>query len=241
MGELQTTRGSTSGTRRPDSSDLVVRALVGVVGILLFTSGVIAAFAEKDGVATAALLAAGFAMVFLAYLGPFITKIRFYEFEAELERFRQKASETLRTLSDIARSYESTRAKMVSGGPRDDAMSEQLAEAEQSAREQKKSPQELKRMFETGELGDRIAVLGAMRADPDLRDPEIVLAAIENPHRGFDQDRFLLLAGDMLHQLTPNERLRLRELIAKQRESGEIRPGRIRWLTSERLIRLMDR
>jgi hypothetical protein len=45
----------------------------------------------------------------------------------------------------------------------------------------------------------------------------------------------------MLPDLDEEQRRRLREVIEHQRADGEIRPERIRWLTSERLLRLLDR
>jgi hypothetical protein len=84
-------------------------------------------------------------------------------------------------------------------------------------------------------------MLGYMKGDPRLRDPEIVFQAIANPNAGFDQDRFLLLAGEMLHNLSETQRRELKEIIVQQQTHGEIKPTRIRWLTAERLLRLMER
>lgn len=230
----------------PDTSrdDLVegrLRLLLGALGVVVLVSGVVAAFLNRDGVATAALLAAGFALLFVGYLGRYITRIKFRDFEAELERVRRKAAETLSTLHEVARSYDSVRAGLRPGGERDSAMERQLREAELYARSHAMEPSEIDELFGTNEKGKRISVLGAMKGDPNLRNFEIVLQAIDNPHSGFDQDRFLLLASEMLPDLDEKKRQRLREVIERQRQSGKIKPDRIRWLTSERLLKLLER
>jgi hypothetical protein len=213
---------------------------LGAAGLIC---GTVAAFVNKDGVATAALLAAGFALLFLGYLGPYITKIKFRDFEAELARVRKAAAQTLATLQEVARSYEEVRARMKPGGERDREMEFVLSEAEKAARAGLMSASEIGKAFQTNDAGKRIWVLGAMRGDPALRDFEIVLQAIEHPDaRGFDQDRFLVLAADMLPGLNAQERQRLREAIERQRgEGGKIKQDMVRWATSERLLRLMDR
>jgi hypothetical protein len=184
-------------------------------------------------VATAALLAAGIALLSVGYLGPYIRKIKAREFEAELERFQEKATQTLTKLQEVARSYESIRARMAPGGERDSMMEQTLRAAELEARLRKISPGELTQAFHTNEKGKRIWVLGAMRSDPDLRDLELVLEAIEHPQRGYDQDRFLLLAGEMVPDLGAKDRQRLREVSSdngmvvksSKAESGGSRQG----------------
>jgi hypothetical protein len=243
---------SDTAKKRREEVEGRLQLLSGALGFALLVSGVVAAFLGREGVATASLLAAGFALLFLGYLGPYITKIKFGDLEAELERFREKAVQTLstvdekavqtlNTLDEVARSYESIRAGLEPGGERTRKMEEDLGTAERLARAGKISPSEIAQAFRTNEMGKRIWVLGAMKGDPKLRDFEIVLQAIENPHAGFDQDRFLLLAGEMLPTLNPRQCQRLREAIKQQQEpGGEITPDRIRWLTAQRLIRLLD-
>lgn len=205
--------------------------------------GTVAAFLNKDGVATAALLAAGFALLFLGYLGPYITKIKFRDFEAELARVREAAAQTIATLQEVARSYEQVRARMKPGGERDRQMEFVMREAERAARAGLVSASEVAEAFQTNDRGERIWVLGAMRGDPTLRDFDIVLQAIEHPGAvGFDQDRFLVLAAEMLPELDAEQMQRLREVIERQRgEGGRIEQDMVRWATSERLLRLIAR
>src|SRR5947209_2104771 len=69
---------------RDETLDSPMRVLLSALGVGLLASGVVAAFVEADGVTTAALLAAGFGLVFVGYLGRYISRIRLREFEAEL-------------------------------------------------------------------------------------------------------------------------------------------------------------
>jgi hypothetical protein len=243
---------SDTAKKRREELEGRLRLISGALGFAVLVSGVVAAFLSKEGLATASLLAAGFALLFLGYLGPYITKIKFGDLEAELERFHEKAvqtlstvderaAQTLSTLDEVARSYESIRASMEPGGERTQQMEEVLWTAEQLARAGKISSNEIAQAFRTNEKGKRIWVLGAMKGDPELRDFEIVLQAIEDPHAGFDQDRFLLLAGEMLPTLGVRDRRRLREAIERQKgPGGEIKKGRARWLTAQHLIALLN-
>ena len=54
---------------RDEAPEPPVQLLLGAIGVGLLASGVVAAFVQEDGVTTAALLSAGFAMVFVGYLG----------------------------------------------------------------------------------------------------------------------------------------------------------------------------
>jgi hypothetical protein len=112
-------------------------------------SGVVSAFVANEGVVTAAVVTAGAVVVLIAYLGPYITHIKFQEFEADLQSIRRsavhevrtveeeavktvrsvkdEAVETVRALQDVARSYESLRSNMPGGGQRDVEFDEALA------------------------------------------------------------------------------------------------------------------
>ena len=142
------------------------------------------------------------------------------------------------TVSEAAKRYDEIRAEMEPGGERDKKEDEQLESAEREARAGKPSPEDLARWFAGG---DRIRVLGAMRADPDLRDPDLILRAIRKPHDPFDHDRFMVLAGQELHRFDDDQRGALRKTIELQRASGKIKPHHVRWATSERVLRLMRR
>lgn len=237
------------------------------IGVGLLICGVVATFTGGvDGISVAALLAAGFAVTFVGFLGQYITKIKFREFEASLQegvkqiqegvgqvqegvkkvetqvqRVQEKADEALAGLDASARAYKVTRSQMAPGGARDTEMSIELEKAMRIARDDPPGASRVQALFRSDDKGDRITALAAVKANPDLWDFESVEYAIANPHSGYDQDRCLTLAADMLHRLSPREREQLRNVITEQRDHGEIRPDRIRWLTSERLLRLLDR
>jgi hypothetical protein len=237
---------------RSDRREILLRFMIALSGIALVVCGAIAAFRVKDGAATAALVAAGFGLLFISYLGQYITKVKFRDFEAELDHFREKtvaslevvqdkATETVRKLEEVSRSYESIRAAMMPGGTRDAQMEHAVAAAMRLVVTNRMSPDEVKSRFDTHDEGDRILVLAAMKTDPDLRDFQIILEAIREPRSPFEQDRFMLIACEILGELDAEERRRLRETIERLRETGQIKPNMARWFTSERLFRLLDR
>lgn len=246
--EITTTDGETSTS---DPLGTVLRFMIALSGIALVICGAVAAFMIVDGVATAALVAAGFALLFISYLGQYITRIRFRDFEAELDHFREKtvaslqvvedrAAEVVGKLREVSHSYESIRAAMAAGGMRDVEMERVVAAAMRLVAASGMSLEEVRTTFRTNNTGDRILVLAAMKTDPDLRDFQIILEAIEHTRSPFEQDRFMLLACEILGDLNAGERRRLREAVEGQRRS-RIQPGMARWFTSERLIYLLDR
>lgn len=245
---------STPGTPKPDSLEPLLRALLVTSGIVLLVAGVLAAFGVRDGVATAALIAAGFALVFVGYFGQRITRIRVRDFEAEMERVEKKvtatlqvienkARQTMNQLEEVARSYEATRATWSPGGNRDAEMERQVTAAMRLARSMKWNRDDVEGMFNRNNRGDRILVLAAMKENPELRDFDMVLRAIEKPHAGFDQDRFLVLACEMIGELDGeqhrDQREKLRRVVERQREKWGA--DKARWFTSGRLLVLLDR
>lgn len=239
-------------TSRFDRREILLRFMIALIGIALVACGAIAAFMAKDGAATAALVAAGFGLLFISYLGQYITKVKFRDFEAELDHFREetvaslqvvqdKATEAVHKLEEVSRSYESIRAAMMPGGTRDAQMERAVAAAMRLVVANRMSPDEVKARFDTRDEGDRILVLAAMKADPDLRDFQIILEAIRQPRSPFEQDRFMLIASEILGDLDAEERRRLRETVEHLRETGQIKPEMARWFTSERLFQLLDR
>jgi hypothetical protein len=144
-------------------------------------------------------------------------------------------------VTDAKRRYDEIRAGMRPGGERDREMEEELNVLERKARTEKPTLEKLRRLFEDPEDGARIEILGAMRADPNLRDPDLIVRAIQEPRTNFDSDRFMALAGQELYRLNDDQKQRLRRYIDEQRASGKIKPRHVRWATSERLLRLMKR
>jgi hypothetical protein len=231
------------------------RVAIGAVGVALVPAAAVGAIRDMEGLSVASLLATGFALIFVGYLGKYIRSLKFREFEAHLgelsqaaqelkgdvRRVQQAADVAIRGLDDVARSYVETRAAMSPGGDRDDEMSADLTNGMLRFRQEPPNPQDIARRARSDDQGDRIAVLAALRANPELWDFDSVLYAIEHYKKPFDLDRFLLLAADMKHKLNAEERHQLRVAVEKLRTEGRIRPTQIRWLSSERLLRLLER
>jgi hypothetical protein len=74
-----------------------MRILHGGLGLALMVVGSVAALQIEDGVLTASFLAAGLALMVVGYLGPYITRIKIKEFEAELERGVRRFREGVET------------------------------------------------------------------------------------------------------------------------------------------------
>lgn len=227
-----------------------------VVGLGVLTCGVIAAFRDLDRVSVAALLATGFAILFIGFYAGYISSFKFGQLEAviaggvqmiktETDRAVTQVQDTAQsasaTLKQAASEFQFLRSGMVPGGTRDDSESKVLEGVMLSALAQPPSVEDIKVLARSPELNDRVSALGALRVNPTLWDFESVLFAIENARGGFDLDRYMGLASDMIHRMTPEERDRLRLAVEKLRSKRKIRPEQIRWLTAERLLRLMSR
>lgn len=227
-----------------------------VVGIGILTCGVVATFQNVDGVAAAALLITGFAVTFVGFYAGYISSFKFGQLEAVIAQGMHQiqaetagaiavVQETAQTATDalrqVASDFKNVREGMARGGARDDTESKVLEEVMVRALEQPPSIADIGGLARSAELNDRIVALGALRVNPQLWDFESVLYAIEHFKGGFDLDRFLGLAADMIHRMDAQERNRLRHAVETLRSEGKIRSTQIRWLTSERLIRLMGR
>lgn len=235
------------GSHVPSSRlEQLLRPLMGLAGMMLFAAGVVSAFIVHDGLTTTALLAAAFALVVTSYAGPYITRIKFREFELDIERIKEaiqqvegEVNKVLNELGGVSREYADVRRSMLPGGARTVQMERELLRMIRLCRTANLSPDQLREYFNSGEMGDRILVLAAMKENPDLRDFELVIEAIENYSKPFDHDRFLVLASEMLSDLDRGQRDRLRDVINRQRDAGRIKSGMARWFTTERILKLM--
>lgn len=253
-----------SGGNQPDPKPRYItkidglwgRAALMLAGFGVLMCGVIAAFRNLDSVAVAALLATGFAILFIGFYAGYITNFKFGQLEAvisngvtqiqaktedavkQVQTTAQSASESLR---QAASEFESLRKGMARGVARDDRESEVLESVMLAAIAEPPNIEDIRRLVRSSELNDRISALGALRVHPDLWDFDCVLYAIEHYIGGFDLDRYLCLSADMLHKMKFEERKKLRSTVEQMRDKRRIKPDQIRWLTSERLILLMDR
>jgi hypothetical protein len=240
-------QGDTAPVKR---TDLVQRVLLLLAGLGLLICGVVAAFRSVDGIGVAALLAAGFALAFVGYLGEYITSIRFRDFEARLERSVQQversvqqvevsAAQAVNLLDTAANRYAEIRSGMERGPERVDELSKELERQTEAARRNPPPKEEVVEKAKSKNSDSELAALGAMRADPGLWDFDAMLYAIEHTKRGFEQDRYLELAADMLHRTTPDERMQLFDAVEYALTSGKISRDWVRWLSAVRLLRLI--
>jgi hypothetical protein len=130
----------------------------------------------------------------------FVQEVR-TEGDEAIDRVRSEeepAIATVRNLRGIAESYDTLRSRIPAGGRREVELEKTLKTAERVARTGVIDIQTVRDFLRTGDLGDHIIALGVMRVHPELRDFDLVAEAIDNPHRGFDQDRLRVLAAEML-------------------------------------------
>jgi len=234
--------GNESGPAVDSKFESLARAVALTVGGGLLLAGVVAAFMAVDGTSTAALLTVGFALVCVSYVGRYITRIRFREFELLLERISAKAEQALSSLDSLTLGAKADTGALTPGGSRDMARDKKVAAFMEEYRSNPDlTLDDVRKIAFSDDPDARIVALGVMKVRPDLWDAELVMTAIEHPRGNYDQDRFLVVAADMLHTFTPPQRDRLRVLVEHLRESGEIGPTTIRWDTSRRLLRLIGR
>ena len=240
--------GDTAPVRRTDP---VQKVLLLLAGLGLLICGVVAAFRSVDGIGVAALLAAGFALAFVGYLGEYISSIRFRDFEARLERGVQQversvqqvkasAARAVNLLDTAAHRYAEIRSSMERGPDRDDELSKKLEKHTGDERLNPSPREEVAEKARSESSDEQLAALGAMRADPGLWDFDAMLYAIEHRKRGFEQDRYLALAADTLHRTTSDQRVRLFDSVERAVISGDIKRDWVRWLSAVRLLRLID-
>lgn len=236
----------------------VLRLVIGGLAIVLLATGAVATFVTDNAAGSAALLAVGAALAFVAYLGDRLTSQKYRDFEASLEsaellsraasaaeptdpdvaeRLRAEARLALRRLGPIARSFEDVRRTVAPGGARTGEMERLVADAREQARRSKFDKAEIARAFHEGDEGERITSLGAMQGDPGLRDFDVVVSGIETARSAMEQYHALRVAREMLRSLDGPELARLDEAVKHQRESGWISPGMDRWELSEDILR----
>lgn len=223
------------------------RWLLGVLGLGLLLAGTVATFVSSNDVGTAALVAGGFGLAALAYLGERVTRVKYGEFEADLERVKKaetlvKAaavaegagatehaeklrSEALETLGDLkfaGRSYEELRSSMPAGWQRTQRMEDIVAEARDLARERGVTIDQVRELAASDAEGDRLMALGAMEEVASRRDFDILVPLVEVPKSPFEHYHALRVASQMVPELDEHQRQRLVNIISQQREEHRL-------------------
>ena len=242
----------------PRSFDLAVRGISGLVGVGLLAAGTVATFGTENGPGAAALVAAGAALLFVAYAGERITRIRAGTFEAELaeparlleaatladaagdpalaSELRAEAVEQLERLAATGQAYAAARATRPASAARTRELERLLADARAAARNLDVPPERVRRWFE-GNEGERINAVAAMYEHDRYRDPDLLVEGIEHSASAFEQYHVLRIALLAAPTLPAEERQRLRRAVEAQRApTGWIKPGTDRRALSEQLL-----
>jgi hypothetical protein len=134
-----------------------------------------------------------------------------------------------------ATAYEQLRQTMDSGWERTMKQQEIVNQARTAARERDHDPAEVRALFNTGKVGNRIYALGLMQEDPRLRDFAATLEAIRGSRSAFEQYTALRLAEEMLDDLSADDRDELRRTLEAERRRY-ITPDTDRWPIAERIL-----
>jgi hypothetical protein len=104
------------------------------------------------------------------------------------------------------------------------------------------SREEVRRLFDRGDEGERVYVLAIMQASEQLRDSTLIRTAIADPRSAFEQYQALVLAEMMVGELDAEELELLRQVVMTERETGgRIAPGGDRWDLTERVLAALAR
>lgn len=224
-----------------------LRWVLGGLAFGLLVTGCVATFVTSNDVGAAALVAGGFGLAALAYLGERITHVKYGEFEADMgavkkaealvraaavaegagessraDGYRAEALATLDQLSSVGRSYEGIRSSMHAGWERTQQMEEQVAKARRLALENGIDVVQVRELVAHDTEGDRLAALGAMEAVPEARDFDLVLRLVANPKTPFEHYHALRVANEMVPELEEHQRQRLVDIVSGQRKEHRL-------------------
>jgi hypothetical protein len=206
--------------RNRTATPIAGQAAAGAMGMVLLTTGAVAVFVTANSSGSAALVAAGTALLVIAIMGSRLETVEGggVKFQlraavaAKLEEARQAdaagdpgRAEDLRkeaqllfsNMQPIAARYEEVR-KGLPSGERTARMSELLKQARNMAYLDFVSPEAVHELFQSGSDGNRITALGLMRGKPQLANLEIVEGAVRARRSGFEQWQALRVAQQMI-------------------------------------------
>lgn len=225
------------------------------MGLLIFSGGVVAAFATATGGGSTALIGVGAALVLLAALGDRIdvleiggaklglrdlAKDRLVLADRKAAAGDPSAAKELRhqglALARLANEYAHRRRAMRSGPRRTAVLEHIIEQLGRLAQEHQFDPAVVWDWFDRGNPEARITAIGLMHGDRDLRDLFVALSAIEDSRSAFEQFHGLRLACEMLPDLSDLEKEWVRDSVLEARESGRFGPGSDRWQMSDVIL-----
>jgi hypothetical protein len=242
----------------PSRFGVWLRLVLGTLGFASLATGAAAVFTSANGTGTGVLIAFGGTVLVLALLGDRIDSLEFGGAKLKLraaaaEKFalaeesesrgdrlaaaklRAEAQALLDAAGPIASEYRTVRGSMPPGPARTMAMELVVAHARQLAMEQNFDPSEVRRLLQEGNDEERVTALAMMQAEPELRDVDTVLTAIERSHTPFEQYHALLLADTMLDDLNAQDKQHLIEIVDGLR-GRRFKRDTDRWVLSEQIL-----
>ena len=236
----------------------VIRVAAVVFGALVFGTGVAAVFATENGTGAAALLAIGAAAMALAVLGDRVKSVEMggvsltirdiaretYGLAREAEqRGDEESAASLRTvareLTALARGYRRLRGSMRASKERTRALEHVMTEARKLAQTDELERADVLTWFDEGKPEARITALGLMQGNPDLRDFEAALDAIDDPRSGFEQYHGLRLAELMVPDLTRSQAAQLKLITERALSTRRVHRDTDRRTTGERILEML--
>ena len=233
----------------------VLRVALAAGGLLVFAGGVLAAFATRTGSGSTALIGVGTGVLLLAVLGDRIevleiagaklslrdlAKDRLALSDAKAAAGDPSAARELRhqglALARLANEYGHRRRSMRGGPDRTRVLERIIGQLEQLAQDHGFDPAVVWEWFDRGDPEARITAIGLMHGDPKLRDPFVVLSAIQDSRTAFEQFHGLRLAWEMLPDLSQLEREWVKDSVEEARASGRFGDDRERWKLSEAIL-----
>jgi hypothetical protein len=222
-----------------------LRVAAAALGGGLLGIGVVAVFVSSNDVGSAALLAAGAALVVIGYAGDRIRRFKAGSFEVELlvpailarvaeaakksgnlelgEQLDAEAAEALARLGSFAESYDRIRASRPAGPRRTSMLDEQWEQARLDNLGRALTAEQVSELFRKGGDGQRRAALRAMYDDPTRFEFNDVVEAIQDSKSGDEQYRALYVMRKHVDRLNDDQKSRLLEILEAWREHVWIR------------------
>lgn len=223
------------------------RIAAATVGVLCILAGGVAVFISDNAAGTAALIAAGAALIVAAAFADYIKTVEAGGVKVELERayavtvaassleaaavadgegryeeadrLRRDASRLLDVVKLTATEYESVRAASAGGAQRTRDMSRVINKLK-AATPAAEGPEDVRRLFEEGSDGNRVAALVLMETDPRLAVMASIEDAITNPRSAFEQYHALRASEAAASTSEPQQMAQLRTTIQHALEAG---------------------
>ncbi len=229
----------------PDPGAARTRLGLALSGALLLAVGVVAVFVSDNGAGTAALVAAGSALVALGAFGDRVESIEGGGVALRLQReaestlqaaeaadeqglhdaaseLRQRAGRLVEAARALASRYESVRAEQASSWQRTAELQRLVDQARGMARVATSSA-DVAELFGTGTDGNRVSAIGIMQADAGLADTAALVEAVVRPRSAFEQFHALRAVETAAAAGPPVERAEaLRSAVLAALEGGQL-------------------